>query len=279
LRAQACAAARSVLVSGLQQAGTAMNRPDEQTPMNAQRQGTRPPVSAPPIPSGAPRRILRAIALTVLIVIGLPIAIWNTIYPTYSWGQKTTVTVMTPEGERGGSAVLQVSWKDNPDLFPDAPHLHYDVRGEAAVVDLGNGKYLFALIKGAERRGLALFGGREELPRFTNSLFPLVKATAESRGESREVPPEYRPLLVTFADINDPASVDRVDPDDLAASFGPGYALSSITLAITDEPVTKGRVEAVLGCLKEDEVCIPLNKTLPYGNPMRFLPNYVFRSK
>ena len=43
------------------------------------------------------------------------------------------------------------------------------------------------------------------------------------------------------------------DPDDLAAHFGPGYALSSITLAITDEPVTKGRVEAVLGWLEAYE--------------------------
>ncbi len=217
-----------------------MSRLDEQIPIS--RPGTRPPVSAPPLAPDRPRRIFRAIALTVLILVGLPIAIWNTIYPTYSWGQKTTVTAMTPEGERSGSAVVRVSWKDSPDLFPDAPHLKYDVRGEATVVDLGNSRYLFALIGGAERRGLATFGGKDELPRFTNSLLPLVKATAASR----DVPPVYRPLLVTFSDINDPVSVTRVDPTDLAASFGSGYALTSITLAITDETVTKGRVDAVL---------------------------------
>jgi hypothetical protein len=194
-------------------------------------------------------RFLRIAVIWALILIGLPIAIWNFYYPTYSWGQKTTVTVMTPEGERSGSAVVQVSWKDNPDLFPDAPHLKYEVRGEATVVDLGNGRYLFALISGAERRGLATFGGKDKLPMDTNALLPLVKATAASRGESSEVPPIHRPLLVTFADINDPASVSRVDPNDLAASFGPGYALSSITLAITDETVTKGRVEELLGWL------------------------------
>ena len=224
-----------------------MSRREEHNPMDKPRPGTRPPVNAPPLAPDTTRRIFRGIALTVLIVVGLPIAIWNTIYPTYSWGQKTTVTVMTPEGVRSGSAVARVSWKDSPDFLPDAPHLHYEVRGEATVVDLGNGKYLFALIKGAERRGLAVFGGQNELPRFTNSLLPLVKTTAASRGESSEVPPIHRPLLVTFGDIDDPASVARVDPDDLAAHFGPGYALSSITLAITDEWVTRGRVEAVLG--------------------------------
>ncbi|WP_299862488.1 hypothetical protein [uncultured Hoeflea sp.] len=222
--------------------------------MDHPRPGTRPPVNAPPLAPDTPRRLGRAVALAVLVVIGLPIAIWNFYYPTYSWGQKTVVTVMTPEGERSGSAVVQVSWKDGPDLLADAPHLKYEVRGEATVVDLGNGKYLFALIKGAERRGLAVFGGQAELPRFTNSLLPLVKTTAASRGESSEVPPIHRPLLVTFADINDPASVARVDPDDLAASFGEGYALSSIALAITDEWVTKGRVEAVLVWINSDEV-------------------------
>ncbi|WP_420409685.1 hypothetical protein [Hoeflea sp.] len=230
-----------MLVSGLQKAGIATNRPDEQTQMNSQRPGTRPPVSAPPLPPGSPRRILRAIALAVLIVIGLPIAIWNTIYPTYSWGQKTTVTVMTPEGTRSGSAVVRVSWKDSPDILPDAPHLKYEVRGEATVVDLGDGKYLFALIKGAERRGIAVFGdGR-------SYWLEQIKTVAASRGETREIPSAHRPLLVTFADIDDPASVTRVDPDDLTAHFGPGYALSSITLAIIDEKVTQGRVEAVLG--------------------------------
>ena len=55
------------------------------------------------------------------------------------------------------------------------------------------------------------------------------------------------PLLVTFTDIDDPKTVRKVDPNNLAATLGPGYALKSITLEITDEPVTKGKVEEVLG--------------------------------
>jgi hypothetical protein len=43
--------------------------------------------------------------------------------------------------------------------------------------------------------------------------------------------------------------VRRVDPNDLAASFGPGYRLNAITMTITDEPVTEGKVETVLGWL------------------------------
>jgi hypothetical protein len=68
---------------------------------------------------------------------------------------------------------------------------------------------------------------------------------------TRELTPKQYPLLVTFGDINDPASVKRVDPDNLELAFGPGYALQSITLSITDEPVTKGGVEKVLGWLAQ----------------------------
>jgi hypothetical protein len=67
--------------------------------------------------------------------------------------------------------------------------------------------------------------------------------------EARELAPKQYPLLVTFGDINDPASVKRVDPNNLELAFGPGYALQSITLSITDEPVTKGEVQKVLGWL------------------------------
>ncbi|MBS0563021.1 MAG: hypothetical protein JSR87_00565 [Proteobacteria bacterium] len=55
--------------------------------------------------------------------------------------------------------------------------------------------------------------------------------------------------MVTFDDISDPKSVRQVDPADLAATFGPGVALKAVTLAVTDAPVTEGKVEGVLGDL------------------------------
>jgi hypothetical protein len=54
---------------------------------------------------------------------------------------------------------------------------------------------------------------------------------------------------VTFADIADPLSVQLVDPDDLAATFGTGFALRKVTGQVTDEPMTLGRVEPVLSWL------------------------------
>ncbi|MBI2718450.1 MAG: hypothetical protein HYX36_06770 [Rhizobiales bacterium] len=73
-----------------------------------------------------------------------------------------------------------------------------------------------------------------------------VFQTIQDARETRPVPREFYPLLVTFGNLGNPASVREVKPSDLAASFGPGFALKSITLEITDEPVTEGRVESVL---------------------------------
>ncbi len=176
---------------------------------------------------------------------------WRLAYPSYSWRQKLTVAVETPEGVKAGSSVAAVEWRDGPDLFPDAPHVTSSMRGEATVVDLGGGRTLFALIGGSERRALRAFSG-EPLPPDTDSLMPFAGRAADAKGQ----PPvalsrENYPLMVTFTDIADPKTVKRVDPDNLAATFGPGTRLASVTLTITDEPVTEGKVEEVLGWLSE----------------------------
>lgn len=54
-------------------------------------------------------------------------------------------------------------------------------------------------------------------------------------------------MLVTFDDITKPETVRRVDPEDLASVFGEGVRLKAVTLEITEEAATEGRVEGVLG--------------------------------
>jgi hypothetical protein len=46
--------------------------------------------------------------------------------------------------------------------------------------------------------------------------------------------------LVRFGDPNDPEAVERVDPNHLAASFGPGVSLKPATVEITGDPLTTG---------------------------------------
>jgi hypothetical protein len=55
-------------------------------------------------------------------------------------------------------------------------------------------------------------------------------------------------MLVRFRDLADPTSVERVEADNLAASFGPGVRLKRITVQTTRDAVTTG-IQRKLGWL------------------------------
>jgi hypothetical protein len=178
--------------------------------------------------------------------------------PDYRY--RLTVEVQTPEGLRSGSSVIQVrqrvKWRDSK-----PKGVRRRVHGEAVAVDLPNGSTLFALLRGEditnwpetimarlapEVKGepyieklddMLALKGEVELPRTFPAYGPYDERSAY-------------PMLVTFADIADPTSVQLVDPDDLAATFGEGTALKRITVQITDAPVTAG-IEKRLGWMNE----------------------------
>ena len=157
----------------------------------------------------------------------------------WSWNQKLIVEVETPSGPLSGSAIVKVSWSDVNSVgnYPGS------YRGEATVVDLGDGRYLFALLgEGTRYLALRTFNGNPGVGRKS------FTAVEKVRGSKTVAHKDY-PLLVTFDDINVPKTVKKVDPDNLVASFGPGYSLKSITLEITDDPVTTGKMEQILGWL------------------------------
>lgn len=183
---------------------------------------------------------------------------------SYEWNQKVTVTIETPQGERSGSSVMHVEWSGGvPFIVGDASGGGYKLRGEAPAVDLGGGRYLFTLLPGIESLPFEIFaGGRGGMADARRSITGAVGR--------QDVPARLYPMLVTFANVNDPTSVRRVDPADLAAAFGPGYALKAITLEITKEPVTAGRVENLFSWLSWPKINPSMNEgrseTLRYPN-------------
>ena len=67
---------------------------------------------------------------------------------TYEFHVRRTVTVDTPQGEVQGSTVLKIKYvHSNGGLLPyEARGLFTKITGEATVVNLGDGRYLFALL-------------------------------------------------------------------------------------------------------------------------------------
>jgi hypothetical protein len=163
----------------------------------------------------------------------------------HSWHQKLTLVVDTPQGEVTGSSVVEVrvSFYDPPSFGTEVA---YELTGEATVVEVLPGRYLFALMGDSEERFF----------RATKDRFVGMKRGEWLRAIPDQTEPvvltgDLIPMLVTFDDITDPQSVQLVDPADLAASFGPGVGLKAVLLEVTEEPVTGGRVEVILGWLRE----------------------------
>jgi hypothetical protein len=144
---------------------------------------------------------------------------------------------------------------------------------------------LFALLQGAGPG----FGGKaqniagvalcpREMEKATVACFAHVEALPT--GSSAVLEPDNLPLLVTFDDVTDPKSVKLVDPANLAGTFGSGFALKSITVEITDETVTEGKVESVLGWLKERNPIFLENwKSFPADHPLRNISKFSFKTR
>lgn len=158
----------------------------------------------------------------------------------WEWNQKLTVEVITPEGLRAGSAVTYVRWREANALG----NYQTEFDGEATVVDLGAARYLFALI-GEDTKQIAAYTLHAELGEQRADYEALFPKIMSFRGV-REVPRDRVPLLVTFDDITDPTTVRRVDPAKLGAVFGPGVSLGKVSLEITNDEITSGKVGALL---------------------------------
>lgn len=175
---------------------------------------------------------------------------------------RRTFTVETPEGKRSGSSVVEVSIYFATGLARAQGYgVLSRVRAEATVIDLGARGLLFATLADEDRlqssdthgTGLgcetpfprARFDGHVDAGRSPNDEYAAYLDGLNKQKPQGDVPFKYLPMLVRFRDIHDPTSVERVDPSDLAASFGAGVKLEGMSVEITDAPLSKS-IELVL---------------------------------
>ncbi|PTM98340.1 hypothetical protein C7449_1013 [Mycoplana dimorpha] len=108
-------------------------------------------------------------------------------------------------------------------------------KGEAVAVQVAPGKYLFAVLDGyGFKTAWNAYLPATNKPRSRAEVGEYYSAL-QGAGETRVLQPDQYPLLVTFQDAGDPASLKRVVPGAINAVFGPGYYLKSIEFSITDE--------------------------------------------
>lgn len=154
-------------------------------------------------------------------------------YPSEPLRYRMTVTVDTPDGTRSGSSVLESTITAGT-RFGDASGIRYRMEGEAVTVPLPNGKVLFVLLRSQDIGDPASYHAN------------LMQVAACRNGHPSETPPpsiceggnwqEFRnwarneqlsveldhsiyPMVVTFGDIENPSTVESVNPNNLEAEM------------------------------------------------------------
>lgn len=175
--------------------------------------------------------ILTGILIFIIAIIGW----WKYEFPSATWRYKMTVTVETPEGIKTGFAVREVHASAQPGFVGVEAKVYHTVKGEAVVVDMGQGKYLFALmdIDGSYRIVRDVFPYRE------TSDSDYVRHYAALKEPAKSLDVSQYPAFVTFKDIKDLKTVTQVDAQNLSATFGKGVKLKDITLEMADADVTQ----------------------------------------
>jgi hypothetical protein len=204
----------------------------------------------------------------VLIPLALVYGWYQFNYPTATFRYKLTAEVMTPEGLKTGSSVIEVNLSHHGN-WGNGEGTADTLTGEAVYVDLGHGKNLFVLLGSDRWRNDSLTetgDARRELgSQSALDLLQFVHKLDRRLGEERgfqwrvnklvDQPPvavkfTNIPLMGSFADMQKPETFRTLDPDDLKSVLGDGFALKQVTLQIVDERLNTG-----------------LNKTLPWLSP------------
>jgi hypothetical protein len=196
--------------------------------------------------------------------------------PTRRFRERLTIYVDTPDGLVSGSSVTEHSVRFQ-DGWLGGLASHQVIggsRGEATAVDLGHRGLLLALLANDPTRdhGPTKHGGapggyeyvvfkqlndqaRNAAGAGNGASDRWIAAFIDSLNQAKpsgDVPFGILGLFVRFRDINDPMTIERVDPSDLAASFGPGVKLERVTVEIVDDPPTAA-IEAKVPWLQRIE--------------------------
>ena len=153
---------------------------------------------------------------------------------SYRFG--VTVEVATPQGKKTGSSVMEVIASTGDIRIGDMSGKGGGVRGEAVIVDLPNGP-LFMLLQLPDASGniggSATYALRGLKKSDSVEYIDEVRTLGGWRADYKaELPRAAWPMMVRFRDINDPKSVERVDPVQLG--------VTRIMLETTGDAVTTG---------------------------------------
>ena len=155
-----------------------------------------------------------------------------------SYRFRMTVEVETPQGLKTGSGVLQMNGVVNTKLTAEERSGGAGLQGQAVIVDLPDGP-VFVLLSNVANRELfpvavttALAPVPDTEKDWNAGFMASVQRLARARPGEFKADLHYEPMMVRFRNINDPKSVELVDPNAIS--------VKRIWVETTDAPLTTG---------------------------------------
>lgn len=194
---------------------------------------------------------MKKVLVFFLVTVVAVVVYYKLSYPSFNYKYRMTVEVETPEGVKSGSSVVEVHTDQWPEWMRNLAGGHTEssrASGEAVVVDLDENGVLFVPFMGtyATRIYPLVFTGHDYGWREPGGIPEYVTAT----NFKSLIPRDHYPMLVQFKNLNDPASIDKILPDNLADSFGVGIHLKSITVESTTDSI-EWKIDKTLKWLNE----------------------------
>lgn len=195
-----------------------------------------------------------AVGLTLAAIAGL--AVWQRIAATED---EFSYRVQATFDENGtpvvGSNVVHIAVRRN---IPCVGMCGYtiSVQGQAVPVKFSNGKYVFVLLGVADHSFRA---GNMPFQAFrTRSPYSKI---SELPRDPFNVPPEYVPTIIYFADMADPQSAVIATQDNLQTLVGENVRLTNVSVRLTDAPVSTG-IDRLLPWVKKQEIVQKSNENI-----------------
>jgi len=195
----------------------------------------------------------RHLPQTLLVLAALAVAvvgytIWGNYETTFRY--RLTATVESGGQFYTGNGVIQVQIILQRLSFSGHASLP-KVTGDAVVVDVPGRSPIFFLLSADGNvdwdANIAFTMFRQLLPDPARAKETAENISAMVRLEARaEIPRDSYPRMVAFEDVQRPASVYEVFPDDLSRPLDPGARVVSLTIDMTRDQVSTGIVEAKL---------------------------------
>jgi hypothetical protein len=173
---------------------------------------------------------------------------------SYTYKYRVTVSVRDHGELKKAFSVVAVTERAGPTGNKARPV----VCGEATALRLNSGKFLFALLNGVNRDAVPGQFQWTSVPTLVllhrlglETEFGWKDDTGILRLPETRTPINHlhvyeMPDLVTFRDISDPATVERVDPEHPEQTLGKGIQLENVSLEATGDRVTRGAVNHAL---------------------------------